>query len=267
VRLPRPTSSSAAVHFAWLFGAACFLFAGVVWGGSQAHAVELTPAAAAEAEAAQADHDRMLLLGKLAVAGIAARRAGPPLPHTVERRAAAAAPSPGAQAVALARYAAALGADGLEEAVAGSSAELAQHVLSDPRVVIYPGGRYDIEAGRIDPRVLAVISYLAEAHGEVTVSCLMSGHSYYVHQSAAQRTRHAPRVVSAHTYGRAADISAIGGIPVIGNQQPGGIVDQAIQEILSLPPALQPKQVISLLDLSGPSFRLPDHYDHLHIGY
>jgi hypothetical protein len=112
-----------------------------------------------------------------------------------------------------------------------------------------------------------VISYLAEAHGEVTVSCLMSGHSYYVHQTRAQRKRHLAPVVSAHTYGRAADISAIGGIPVIGHQQPGGIVDQAIQEILSLPPALQPKQVISLLDLSGPSFRLPDHYDHLHIGY
>jgi hypothetical protein len=249
----------------WLLGAACFLFAGVVWGGSQAHAVELSPAAAAKAEAAQADHDRMVLLGKLAVAGIAARRAGPALPHTVQR--AARAPSASAQAIALARYATALGADSLEQAVAGSSSTLAQHVLSDPRIVIYPGGRSDIEAGRIDPRVLAVISYLAEAHGEVTVSCLMSGHSYYVHQTRAQRKRHLAPVVSAHTYGRAADISAIGGIPVIGHQQPGGIVDQAIQEILSLPPALQPKQVISLLDLSGPSFRLPDHYDHLHIGY
>ena len=33
------------------------------------------------------------------------------------------------------------------------------------------------------------------------------------------------------------------------------------------PSALQPSQVISLLDLSGPSFRLPDHGDHLHVGY
>ncbi len=54
---------------------------------------------------------------------------------------------------------------------------------------------------------------------------------------------------------------------MIGNQQPGGIVDRAVREILSLPPALQPAQVISLLDLSGPSFRLPDHGDHLHVGY
>ena len=101
----------------------------------------------------------------------------------------------------------------------------------------------------------------------MTVSCLIWGHSRFVAQSAADRKAKRPRRVSAHTYGRAVDISSIGGVPVIGNQQPGGIVDRAVQDILSLPAALQPSQVISLLDLSGPSFRLPDHGDHLHVGY
>ena len=55
------------------------------------------------------------------------------------------------------------------------------------------------------------------------------------HDAAAERKRGAARRVSAHTYGRAVDISSIGGIPVIGNQQPGGIVDRAVREILSLP--------------------------------
>ena len=46
-------------------------------------------------------------------------------------------------------------------------------------------------------------------------------------------------------------------MPVIGNQQPGGIVERAVRDILSLPPALQPSQVITLLDLSGPCSGCP----------
>ena len=177
-----------------------------------------------------------------------------------------AAPTLGEQERALALYMTAVGTDSVQAVVSQSGSQLASQVLADKRIRL-ASGYGDVAAGRIDPRVLAVLLYLAETHGEVTVSCLMSGHSRFVAQSAADRKAKRPRRVSAHTYGRAVDISSIGGIPVIGNQQPGGIVDRAVREILSLPPALQPSQVISLLDLSGPSFRLPDHGDHLHIGY
>ena len=34
-----------------------------------------------------------------------------------------------------------------------------------------------------------------------------------------------------------------------------------------LPPEMQPNQVISLLDLGGPSFALANHWDHIHIGF
>ena len=139
-------------------------------------------------------------------------------------------------------------------------------MLADDRITL-ASGYGDVASGRVDPRVLALLLYLAEAHGEVTVSCLMTGHSRFVAQTARREEGKRRGGVSAHTYGRAVDISSIGGVPVIGNQQPGGIVDRAVQEILSLPAALQPKQVISLLDLSGPSFSLPDHGDHLHVGY
>jgi hypothetical protein len=30
---------------------------------------------------------------------------------------------------------------------------------------------------------------------------------------------------------------------------------------------VEPKQIISLLGLGGPSFPLADHYDHIHVGY
>jgi len=140
-------------------------------------------------------------------------------------------------------------------------------VLDDERIDLSGAAHSDVAYGRVEPRILAVLLYLAESHGQVGVSCLVSGHSRFVAQTTTEKKRKAPRRVSAHVYGRAVDISSIGGVPVIGNQQPGGIVDQAIQEILSLPSSLQPRQVISLLDLSGPSFRLPDHSDHLHLGY
>ena len=107
-------------------------------------------------------------------------------------------------------------------------------------------------------RVLALIAYLAEAHGQVTVSCLISGHRLYAR----------PGVISAHIYGLAADISELGGVSIIGHQQPdGSITEKGVRNILLLPAEMQPRQVISLLGLGGPSFPLANHYDHIHVGY
>ena len=150
-----------------------------------------------------------------------------------------------------------VGVDSVQAMVSQSGSQLSQQVLADDRITL-ASGYGDVASGRIDPRVLALLLYLAESYGQVTVSCLITGHSKFVARS---------RRVSAHYYGRAVDISSVGGVSVIGNQQPGGIVERAVRDILSLPPALQPSQVITLLDLSGPSFRLPDHGDHIHVGY
>jgi hypothetical protein len=134
---------------------------------------------------------------------------------------------------------------------------LSRRILNDPRISIYPGGRSDIQAGRVNVRVLALIAYLAEAHGQVTVSCLISGHRLYAR----------PGVVSAHIYGLAADISALGGTSIFGHQQPGSVTEHAVRNILLLPAELQPRQVISLIGMGGPSFPLANHDDHIHVGY
>ena len=135
---------------------------------------------------------------------------------------------------------------------------LEKQILNDKRITIYPGGRSDIENHRVNVRVLAMLAYLAEAHGQVTVSCLISGHRLYAR----------PGVISAHVYGLAADISEVGGIPILGHQQPdGSITEKTVRDILLLPVELQPRQVISLLGLGGPSFPLANHYDHVHVGY
>jgi hypothetical protein len=161
------------------------------------------------------------------------------------------------RAVALSHYYRAVGLRALVRGLEAEKTRLGQKVLSDPRVSIYAGGRGDIESGRVNVRVLAVIEYLADSFGQVTVSCLISGHRLYAR----------PGVISAHIYGLAADISEVGGMSVFGHQQPGGITERAVRDVLLLPPELMPKQVISLLGLGGPSFPLANHYDHIHIGY
>ena len=89
------------------------------------------------------------------------------------------------------------------------------------------------------------------------MSSLFSGHGKFSR----------PGVVSAHTYGHAVDIAAVGEISIAGHQQPGGITEAAVRSLLLLPAELQPQQVISLLGLGGPSFPLRDHGDHIHVGF
>lgn len=149
---------------------------------------------------------------------------------------------------------------GIEALVIGleaSKARLTEELLADSRVMIYGSGRTDISSGRVDVRIIVLLGYLAERHGSVTVSSLFSGHRKFAR----------PGVVSAHMYGHAVDIAAVGDIAIAGHQQPGSITEAAVRSVLLLPAELQPQQVISLIGLGGPSFPLRDHGDHIHVGF
>jgi hypothetical protein len=161
------------------------------------------------------------------------------------------------RSVALMHLYRAMGLKALVKGFDWAKPSLSKRILNDKRISIYPGGRSDIQRGRVDIRVLAQIAYLAEAHGQVTVSCLISGHRLYAR----------PGVISAHIYGRAVDIAGVGGTSIQGHQEPGGITERTVREILLLPAEVMPRQVISLLGLGGPSFPLADHFNHIHIGY
>lgn len=161
------------------------------------------------------------------------------------------------RAVALARYNRAVRLRALVTGLEAATPSLIARVLADRRIQIYPGGRSDALAGRVDVRVLVLLRYLRLAHRSVTVSSLVSGHRLFAR----------PGIVSAHVYGFAVDVSVLGGVPITGHQQPGGLTERAVRSILLLPVELRPQQVISLLGFGGPSFPLPDHYDHIHVGY
>jgi hypothetical protein len=161
------------------------------------------------------------------------------------------------ETVALAHYNRAVGLYSLVTGLERAKVRLARLVLNDPRIDIYAGGRGDIASGLVDVRVIVLIRYLTDVFGQTSVSSLHSGHRLYAR----------PGVVSAHVYGLAVDISAVGGTSIAGHQEPGGITERAVKSMLLLPAELQPQQVISLLGLGGPSFPLADHADHIHVGY
>jgi hypothetical protein len=138
-----------------------------------------------------------------------------------------------------------------------SKAALMQRVLADPKLSIYSCGRNDVRTGQIDRRVLAVLEYLVAKGYRLTITSLKCGHSYLT----------ASGNVSAHSYGSAVDIAAVNGIPITGHQGPGSITEAVIKDLLLLQGAMRPAQIISLMDLGPPTFILPDHYNHIHVGY
>ena len=134
---------------------------------------------------------------------------------------------------------------------------LIKRVLSDPRIEIYPGGRGDIRSGQIDRRVLATLEYLTESGLEPSVSSLKGNHGYLTTSGN----------VSEHSSGNAVDIAKINGVPILGHQDPGGITEQTVRRLMLLQGTMAPHQIISLLDLGANTMSLPDHNDHIHVGF
>ena len=138
-----------------------------------------------------------------------------------------------------------------------SKEQLQRRVLADPKIAIYDCGRQDVTTGQIDRRILALLSYLSASGFRLGVTSLRCGHSTYTTSGN----------VSNHSTGSAVDIAQLNGLPVLGNQGPGSVTETVLHEILDLQGAMVPDELISLMDLEGPSFAMGDHDDHVHVGY
>lgn len=131
-------------------------------------------------------------------------------------------------------------------------------LLNDPRIDIYAGGRGDIQAGRIDGRVLDALLNLADRFGSVAVTSLMSGHGVYTSSGN----------ISEHSVGCAVDIGSVGGVRIQPSTQgQGSMTEFAVKFLASLEGDLSPHQVISLNSYGGPTLAMGDHGDHIHLGY
>lgn len=143
-------------------------------------------------------------------------------------------------------------------------------VLDNPRIELPDSARWDIHRGDIDRQVLKVMNKMATLF-PFKVAVLRSGHPIEVFGAQS---------ISNHTRGRAVDVWAIDGTPVV--RQNAGITydTSAIRAKDKRQPAfrmtsnlLNKQDVPELgspwnLDPAGqPSFTDPVHQDHLHIGF
>jgi hypothetical protein len=130
-------------------------------------------------------------------------------------------------------------------------------VLSNPRITFTSEAVGDVAEGRVDPRVLQVLLFLAERHELGSVGPFITGHSYYVAGTTTP---------SNHAFGRAVDISVIDG-QAVSLYNPAA--RDAMEMVLTLPPPFLPDELGGPWLLYHPPVRVftRDHGDHLHIGW
>jgi hypothetical protein len=144
-------------------------------------------------------------------------------------------------------------------ALAGGGSADVGALLANPNFSVYAGGRADLEAGIVDPRVVSLLSLLAQ-RTTISVSSLKTGHSQFVAGTTS---------VSNHWSGRAVDISVVGGAAVNDNNNEARQIVQMLAAIPVGDPS-RPDEVGSPWPEFNPIvgwFNNADHEDHLHIGW
>jgi hypothetical protein len=135
---------------------------------------------------------------------------------------------------------------------------LAAAVLDDPRIDLPDSARWDVHAGRVTPGVLRVLADAA-ARAPLSVCVLQSGHPVTVF--GTDRT-------SDHTRGRAVDVWAVGGAPVLGQPLTGSPMSAVLDGAFADPGVRQVGSPPGT-DRDGPaarrSFTNLVHADHLHL--
>jgi hypothetical protein len=117
--------------------------------------------------------------------------------------------------------------------------------------------RRDLTTGAIDPRIVGLIGAITQEH-QLTISALRSDHSEYT----------ASGYVSNHFFGRAMDIAAVDGVSCTDTAVDAPCANLA-RTLAYLPAPAHPTELIYCFDVDGPgpAFALPDHCDHVHVGF
>ena len=127
-------------------------------------------------------------------------------------------------------------------------------LLENKNIVFDDVGVSDIKAGKIDPRVIAVLTKLSQEH-KITVSCMCSDHP----------TLTAGGSVSNHSFGRGLDIAAIDG-EIVSPSSP--LAREIASELSSFDPEIRPDEIGSPFAINGPGyFTDAAHMNHVHVGF
>jgi hypothetical protein len=146
-----------------------------------------------------------------------------------------------------------LGADAAQAAVERAPSS-ALAIAQNPNIELDATGVADLRAGRIDPRIVALLEEASKDH-RITVSSLKSDHG----------VRTAGGSISNHYYGRAVDIAMVDGRPVApGNEA----ARELAAALLRLDPRIRPTELGSPWAFGNPAaFTDGDHQDHIHVAF
>ncbi len=141
-----------------------------------------------------------------------------------------------------------------------SKQQLEPQVLHDGGIRLGRCGRQDVQAGRVEERVLAMLEYLSVSGLRPTVSGLRCGGS-----TPAALAASIPTSAGAD----AIDISAVNGIPIAGHQGSGSIADTLVRKLLMLQGLARPHRIVSLMSFPGASVALasPGARDSIHVAF
>ena len=140
------------------------------------------------------------------------------------------------------------------EGTGGPPSAEALALLGNQNVVLDADGVADINEGRIDPRIIAVLTKLSEAH-KITVSALCRDHAQFTTGGA----------ISNHYLGRGMDIGAIDGVPV---SPSNATAREVAGGLSSLDPSYRPDEIGTPWVIAGPGyFTDADHQDLIHVAF
>jgi hypothetical protein len=140
-----------------------------------------------------------------------------------------------------------------------SKQQLEPQILHDANIRLSACGRQDVQTGRVDRRVLAMLAYLSVSGLRPTVAGL----------SCASTAPAGAANAAASSTQVAIDISAVNGTPISGHQGPGSIADTAVRKLLMLEGAARPREIVSLMSYPGAAGALvrPTARSDIHVAF
>jgi murein DD-endopeptidase MepM/ murein hydrolase activator NlpD len=120
--------------------------------------------------------------------------------------------------------------------------------------------REDVQEGRVDKRVLALLEYLSVSGLRPTASGLPCAGS-----TPAAAAAYAPASASSVDV----DITAINGVPIAGHQGPGSLADETVRKLLMLQGLARPQRILSLMSYPGAAAAIdsPNAADAIHVAF
>jgi len=130
----------------------------------------------------------------------------------------------------------------------------AQAVLADANIVLSPIAQEDVAGGRVDPRLTTALLEAAKV-APIAISVFQTGHSYLTVNGS----------VSNHSFGRAADVSMVGGEAVAPSNETAKRLALALSR---LPEGVRPTEIGTPWAIDDPAYFTDHmHQDHLHVGF